>query len=243
MDKLVVTGLAALTLLDISASTAQAQDWTGGYIGAHGGYRWSDAKLSTDAYSLPIVLNGWDTATTARSESYDLNSGIGGLHGGYNFQIGGPWVLGLEGDASWGAGKDSKSRTLDCEDGPTCKLVSEADFNWQATLRGRIGYSSGPMLFYGTAGVAWADIDWRENYSLIRDPSILSTTVTKSKLLTGWVIGAGAEYAMTSNWILRGEYLYEDFGSFSVPLASSTNSSGNVDVKAQKLRIGISYKF
>ena len=42
--------------------------------------------------------------------------------------------------------------------------------------------------------------------------------------------------------ILRLEYLYEDFGSVSVPLARTTKE-GEVDVTAHKLRVGLSYKF
>ena len=111
MDKRILTGLAALTLLDISASTAVAQDWGGAYIGIHGGYRWSDGQLTTGAYTLNNPSDV-DPVIPPRSESYDLGSGIGGLQGGYNFQIPGGWVFGFEGDMSWGNGDDSKSRTI-----------------------------------------------------------------------------------------------------------------------------------
>ena len=60
-----------------------------------------------------------------------------------------------------------------------------------------------------------------------------------------WTIGAGAEYAMTRNWIIRAEYLFEDFGTVHVPLAAAlpAGTSGNIDLDAHKLRLGISYKF
>ena len=240
MDKRILTGLAALTLLDISASTAAAQDWGGAYIGIHGGYRWSDGQLTTGAYTLNNPSDV-DPVIPPRSESYDLGSGIGGLQGGYNFQIPGGWVFGFEGDMSWGNGDDSKSRTI-LIDGVAYSLASRAELNWQATLRARLGFTSGNWLFYGTAGVAFADFDWTETFSR---PGAFSIGASKSETLTGWTIGAGAEYAMTRNWIIRAEYLFEDFGTVHVPLAAAlpAGTSGNIDVDAHKLRLGISYKF
>lgn len=240
MDKQILAGLAALTLLDIAASTARADDWSGPYIGIHGGYRWSDARLSTGAYTLsnPFDL---DPAIGARSESYDLGSGILGVQGGYNFKLPGNWLIGLEADASGGNGDDTKSRTITV-DGVAYNLVSQAELNWQATLRARLGFTSGPWMIYATGGVAWADFDWSESFSRA---GAFNFSVSKSELLTGYAVGGGAEYALSSHWILRGEYLFEDFGSVKVPLAAAlpAGTTGNIDLDAHKLRFGVNYRF
>lgn len=244
MSKKLLSGLAALTLLDISASTAQAQvpDWSGAYIGVHGGYRWSDGSLTTGTYTLnnPVDI---DPVIPARNETYDLGSGIFGLHGGYNVRLGAPWIVGLEGDFTWGNGEDSRTRTISL-DGAAYTLNSRAELSWQGTIRARLGVTSGAWLFYATAGVAFADFEWRETYARTTAPTF-SFSAAKSDTLTGYTVGAGAELALSRNWIVRGEYLYEDFGSFNVPLAAAlpVGTQGSFDVDAHKLRLGISYKF
>jgi opacity protein-like surface antigen len=44
------------------------------------------------------------------------------------------------------------------------------------------------------------------------------------------------------NWIGRLEYLYEGFRDFSVPSGFGPQAA-NIDLSAQKVRGGISYKF
>ena len=240
MNRRILTGLAALTLLDISAAAAEAQDWTGAYVGVHGGYRWSDAHLGTRAYTLnnPVDL---DPAVAPRSETYRLDGDIAGIQGGYNLQLPGGWVVGVEGDASWGSGDDSKTRTI-MIDGVAYSLVSRAELSRQGTVRARFGFASGPWLFYGTAGVAFAEFNWRETFSRA---GVFSIGVSQSDVRNGWAVGAGAEWAVTRNWIVRGEYLHEDFGSFTVPLAAAlpAGTRGNMNLDAHKLRMAISYKF
>ena len=240
MDKKSLVGLAALTLLDLAAPAASAQQWNGAYLGVHGGYRWSDGNLSTPAYVLnnPIDV---DPSIAARRETYELDSLIGGLHVGYNFTLGGPWLLGLESDFTVGSGDDQKLRTVTI-DGIAYQLNSRTELNWQSTVRARLGFTSGPWLLYGTAGVAFADFEWSESFSRA---GAFSIGVSKSEVLTGWVIGAGVEHALTRHWIIRAEYLYEDFGTINVPLAAAllAGTAGRMDVEAQKARIGISFKF
>ena len=240
MDKTAVVGLAALTLLDLSASVASAQQWSGAYIGVHGGYRWSDGNLSTPAYALnnPIDV---DPLVGPRRESYDLGSPIAGLHIGYNFVIGGPWLVGLESDFTVARGEDHKLRTITI-DGVAYELNSRSELNWQGTVRARFGFTSGAWLIYGTGGVAFIDFEWNETFSRAGSFSI---GASKSEILTGWVIGGGVEHALTNQWIIRAEYLYEDFGKITLPLAAAlpTGTTGRMDIEAHKTRLGISFKF
>ncbi len=67
---------------------------------------------------------------------------------------------------------------------------------------------------------------------------------SESKTRYGWTIGAGAEYALTQNWFLRGEYLYIDLGKFdytdihapAVPVGFTWNTE--VQTKAHVARLG-----
>src|SRR5215212_8560837 len=65
-----------------------AYNWSGFYIGAMGGYGWSD--------ELQSRIGG---STFSESNS-DLKGGFAGGTVGYNAQMG-SWVFGVEADAAW----------------------------------------------------------------------------------------------------------------------------------------------
>jgi len=271
--------LASLTLLDIAAGiavsaaalpalaadmpskmpvkappiVAPVYNWTGFYVGAHAGYRWADADLTTDPYTFTPPLASL-VSVPGRNENYGLNGGIVGLQAGYNYQFAPNWLLGVEGDWTWGKSSDSIARTITgtaaSGDGFTLNRNSEVELTWQATIRGRLGYVNGPWLIYGTGGVAFAHVKWSEanTLSVAAPATTVSVAWSDSKTLTGWVAGAGMEYMFNPNWIGRVEYLYESFGDFTVPTglvpAGSPPRPGNLDLSAvQKVRVGISYKF
>jgi outer membrane immunogenic protein len=234
LKKQILTGLASLTLFDIAVATAVAQtpSWAGTYIGAHAGYRWADAQFSGAAYLGP---NG--APVPAISNNFNLNSGILGLHAGYNYLISPNHLFGLEGDFTWGWGKDSLTQVLNF-DGTAFRSV---ELGWQSTLRGRLGVINGNWLLYGTGGVAFIHAEWADRSSFTFPAT--SASWSSSKTLSGWVVGAGAEYMVSRNWIARVEYLYENFGSFNVPHGFAPQT-GTLDIgDVHKLRAGISYKF
>jgi opacity protein-like surface antigen len=239
MDKRILAGLAAVTLLDISASTAEAQTWSGAYLGVHAGYRWGDAHLSTGVYTLNNPIDT-DPVVGPRSKTYWLDSRIFGVHAGYNFALPPNWLLGFEIDATWGADKDSHFQTVTV-DGVGYELLSHARLRWQATARGRLGLTAGPWLFYTTAGLAVTQFQWDESFS---GPGF-TFFVQESDVRVGFVVGAGVEVFTSQNALVRIEYLYEDFGTFSVPLAAAlpAGTTGEMDLTAHKLRAGISMKF
>ena len=115
----------------MEAAPVSSYDWSGIYVGAHGGYSWAEANV--------------DVIGTV--DNFD-----GGLVGG---QLGANWqwnmlVLGLEGDASW--------TMADVSVGAFGVTVNVEE-NWTASLRGRLGVGFDRFMFYGTGGAAWADIN------------------------------------------------------------------------------------
>ena len=252
-----LAGLAALTLFDISASVAAppappTPDWSGFYVGAHAGYRWAGPTFSGNPYEfdpgtgVPIMFPG-------RSENYSLNGGIFGGQAGYNYLLGRSWLLGIEGDISYGSQSSSQSSSLTVidvtSDGYTLTGISTIKLSWQATLRGRLGYTYGPWMYYGTAGVAFMHVKWSDSSSISEiccislpvDPTTAGSSGEKT--LTGSVVGVGIEYMFDPNWIGRLEYLYENFGNFAVPFGFGPQIGTLHIGEVQKLRFGISYKF
>jgi outer membrane immunogenic protein len=269
LAKKIRSRLASLTLLEIAAAVAvgavavpalaadmptkaqapiaaPAYTWTGFYVGAHAGYRWADPDFTGSAYS---VTGPFTTVNIpARNEGYRLNGGIVGGHAGYNYQFAPNWLAGIEGDVTWGNASDSRAAVLNVQsnDGNTYRLTtaSEAKLTWQATIRGRLGYVTGPWLFYGTGGVAFARAEWSDS-ALLTGPGgffVASAASSAKKTLTGFAAGGGAEYLFVGNWMARIEYLYENFGGFDVPFG--IGRVGHLDIdNVHKIRVGISYKF
>lgn len=95
---------------------------------------------------------------------------LGGGQIGYNRQFG-HFVVGIEGDfdrtseRGSTAFKDSNSAFI-VERIKVPEVEGETDFtgtrraesNWNGSVRGRFGFAQGPFMFYGTAGIVWADV-------------------------------------------------------------------------------------
>ena len=103
MKKAAITGITALTLLDISASTpasAQGIDtFVGPYIGAHAGYSTGNADFTSTPNS--VTSNGQNFSIPGRNDSLDSDGFIGGVHGGINFLLGTAFILRVSAKAAF----------------------------------------------------------------------------------------------------------------------------------------------
>jgi len=159
---------------------------------------------------------GWSNSNFTEPEG-----GFGGGQLGYNWQRG-RFVFGVEGDFQGG---DIGGTAFD-----QFGDVADSDVNWFSTVRGRLGFANGPLLVYGTGGVAFADIDNTIHFS---DGSVAKDSGTQ----TGYAVGGGLEWAFAPNWSAKAEYLY-------VGMGDTTLSSGDrVNNDFQTVRVGLNYKF
>jgi outer membrane immunogenic protein len=248
-----LAGLAALTLLDISAATPAAAQgaspFQGFYAGAHAGYFTGDANFKSAPYTFPL---GGDTfSIPGRNDSFDFDGFIGGAHGGVNFATLGNFLFGVEGDWTWLGDKDSVSASGAGVgiggDGFTFQRRSEIELEWQGTVRGRIGVVNGNTLFFATAGVAFLNADWSETGLFTNTDSGISVTAnhSDSDTLVGGVVGGGIEIAVTPTIIVGADYLYENFGSSdSLPHGFAAGQTGKIDdLEIHKVRARVSIKF
>jgi outer membrane immunogenic protein len=146
-----VTGLVSALALSAASQSASAADmgvrarpapvpamvqqfnWTGFYLGVHGGY----GSGSTD--NNIVGLN-----------SPDPTGWFAGGQLGYNWQApGSPWVFGVEVDSAWANIEDTATTV------GAIRLKSDVDYF--GTARGRVGYAWDRTLLYATGGLAWAD--------------------------------------------------------------------------------------
>ncbi|GLS42257.1 outer membrane protein [Methylobacterium brachythecii] len=263
--------------------TTQVIDWSGFYIGGHGGYS-SSAFGFTNSFQ-PIVANAL-RSTTIESEMNASSllsahavrkDGVSyGAFAGYNMQFD-DTVIGVEFDYSrfdiTGTTADAISRTRLLSDGylSTANLAGIARTKLEdlGTIRARVGYAIGDFLPFVTGGFAIgrasiSDKVGIQTYSYDRTtylsnvasgqtayvgrfgyssfdqanpgagipfaPSIYGTS--KTKVVGGFTLGGGVEYAITSNILLRGEYQYVLLNDFD-----------GHKVNVNSVRGGAAYKF
>jgi len=196
---------AVLTAIAVGANTVLAADlpakappykapplawnWTGFYVGGY----------------LGLGLNrshGFDPSGAAAGEVEYLGTGFtGGATVGYNWQLDPHWVVGAEGDFGY-LGLSHES--VQYNDGFTVNSKT----SWLGTLRGRIGYSSGPNLAYVTGGAAWVHF----TDQVTNPPNFAESSKTK----LGFAVGSGLETRLGGNWTIKSESLYVDVGSGDV---------------------------
>jgi outer membrane immunogenic protein len=205
--------------------------WTGCYIGAQGGY----SSGSTNAVSAGTE-NGVSDGTLGdvKVPSNTIQGGLVGGTLGCNYQFAGRWVLGVEGDDSWG--NITGSSILP----PPFAPGYQEDFKetWLATVRGRLGYSFDRLLIYATGGGAFAGATIHEY--LLSSPS---TSATDNQTLSGWTAGGGVEYAFLPHWSLKAEYLHADLGSTRFLATFPGFTAENRRVTDDIVRGGVNYRF
>lgn len=175
---------------------------------------------------------------------------LGGGQIGYQHQFG-HFVLGIEGDFDRTAARITRAfrdftpdPVIIFEDLDTITADSEfvgrrtATENWQGSVRAKVGYATGPVLFYATGGVTFAQVDlWAHDMSntlfeedaappvpvppLLNAPTqfpgeafhVVNTEVDKDDdVMVGWTAGAGLEVAFNDAVSVALEYRHNGYG-------------------------------
>jgi outer membrane immunogenic protein len=210
--------LAADMSVPFAAPPVPALSWTGFYLGANVGLLGSNFSIT-------------DAAAASTFNLINSNALMGGGQIGYNFQAG-TFVFGVEFD---GDGTSLKLHTTFLGTPGGSVLQGSATTPWVTTLAGRLGLAAGPWLFYGKGGAGWVD-----NRFVFTDLTTgLSATTTNTN--TGWLAGAGVEYAIVPNWTVKFEYDHigvKDWTAGSPVAADAINVHRNVDM----FKTGFNYK-
>jgi outer membrane immunogenic protein len=188
-----------------------AYSWTGFYIGINGGGGFGNSNFLD-----PVLGN---------SGSFNISGGLIGATVGANYQIG-QFVLGIEGDGDW-QNFDGTTANGSCA-GVGCESKS----NWLATARGRAGYAWDRVLFYGTGGAAFANVQ-----------AGAGALPFQSSTQTGWTAGLGVEYAFAPNLTAKVEYLYVGLPNAPCGLGSCGSTTTTVSLNESVIRGGVNFKF
>lgn len=259
----------------------KAQDgWSGFYVGAtigagratadtHG-----DSSYASDFSATDTGSSGLSNFITQRHETIDAGSsysgsgqsdltGIAGIHLGAAYQW--DWLV-VAGQLEYGridalmdvAGSgENHSRShvtavqsvdggpyLPLQDDRSSSLdryayADQIELTWQTSALFKLGVLATPdVMLYGIVGATRAGF---------RDAPFTTRN--------GISAGAGVAYALAPNWLIFGEYLRTDFGSWehqeaTADTASSANftqtqsfnSAQNIDVSVEAIRMGVSYR-
>jgi outer membrane immunogenic protein len=202
-----------------------AYDWSGAYVGVNAGIVYSEAPVSYDNF-LDSSFSDGETPIYA-------SGALLGVTAGYNVDMAGV-VIGIEGDADWANVHGERSGSSG---------DFEANLDSLLTLRGRLGFTSGNALFYGTAGLAAG----QANYSAtLTNPSAVDppTTAESSGFVGGLVGGAGVEFALTDNMSIKTEGLM-----YQLSPLSAVGDTGKGDFDSEyapngvSVRTGVNFSF
>src|SRR3984885_3731003 len=169
-----------------------AYSWAGPYLGGNLGYTWGTVDNNVTKTS------GFE----------------GGVTAGYNWQLGSPWVFGIEGDIAATGASDTFA---------PWKFSNP----WFGTVRGRVGYAINNVLFYGTGGLAFGELRG-ETFGL-----------AESHTNAGWTLGLGAEVGLAPNWSAKIEYLYVDLSDSTFTTITGISNGSRFGL----VRGGVHYHF
>ncbi len=259
MRRLLIGALSAVGLsagLAVSATPAVAADpgmpglrapvytWTGFYAGPSFGIV---AARSRQTYGGdragvpdPFLPLGQDV-----TGNYAVTGPIFGAQIGYNYQMN-QIVFGVELDASAVFAKGMAGpNDVAVAAGANPLRRFHTDQRWLATARARLGFAADKWLLYVTGGLAVAGLSGNNEAVLVAaNADRRPAHVTR----IGWTVGAGAEYALSGNWSVKGEVLYADFGTFfysDSPAANGCIQCYSMNVRTSEWigRVGFNYRF
>ncbi len=194
-------------------------DWTGFYVGAFAG-------LSTGDFDYDAGLVG---DPSALSLGVSGSGALGGAQIGYDWQSG-AWVFGAVADIAF----TSHEANLDVAIAGFGSASASSQLTYLGTVRGRVGYAFDRALLYGHGGFAYGRTE--------QDITVNGAEVASGDLnRTGWVLGAGLEYAVTDRISFQTEYSYVDLGRDN--LYNDGVIALSEDLKFHTLKAAVNFRF
>ena len=193
-------------------------NWSGFYIGAHGGGGWSEKCF---------------TFVAANDGCHDGDGFLAGGQVGFNYQAS-QFVFGVEFSGSWADITGDHRSLLAPAD------TYRSEINSILMLTGRVGLAFDRMLLYVTGGGAWA----HDKFEYTDATGLVTGTSTAKKSRTGWTVGAGIEYGIAPNWSIAAQYNFVDFGDKDVAFTGAGgNFTDSVDQQVHLATVRLNYRF
>jgi high affinity Mn2+ porin len=221
---LAIATLFAVIQLAVPAMADDGRNRSGFYVGGHVGYVFGNANATL---ADPLGVSSAGGATL-------YGTPFGGIQAGYEHYFPSRLMLGIEVDGTFFDQLDN-ARVLSYR--ATATGTASEELEYEASLRGRIGYDLGGWTPFVTGGIAWLST----RYSRV-DLTTGNEDANPSNIRLGYVVGGGVDYRLDSRWSARAEYLYTNFGMGGFAFASAP-ARYDSQYDQHQFRLGLNYKF
>lgn len=209
-------------------------NWTGFFIGVHGGYGWNDTEWTLVDNAGPGACGLCGTVVA----QFNADGFLGGIQAGYNHQFD-RVVVGVEADISitHAEGDDGWLAM-----GGTAPRDVSLETRWLATLGPRLGVAIDRTLVYGEGGLAAKGQEFRHR-NLVN-----GRVFEDDEVKLGWFVGAGIEQAFLEKWSFKLEYNFIGVFDDGVTLQSTTGgvprrAKFDVEQHTHVVKAGINRRF
>jgi outer membrane immunogenic protein len=249
-------GTCVFVLVLLAFGAAHAQSFQGVYIGGYVGGNQGNSDAHTFTAFSPVgyfALSSVPAIATVGNQHLSPSGFAGGGTFGFNLQ---QHALVFGAEADFGSMSMSASRTgtatYPCC-APTAFTVTQTiSTDWLFTGRGRLGFAAGPVMIYGTGGLAATSFNYQALFTDTFATAHENGGVDEKR--KGWIAGAGMEFRVSHHWSVKGEFLHADFGqvqttstnltAFTPPIAFPANPfTHNADLTSHFFRGGLNYRF
>lgn len=218
--------------------------WDGPYAGAEVGGNFSSFSMKKpDGTKMT-------SSEVEKQFGKPKNKLLGGVFAGYNANVGNNVILGIDGNLDFG--KSDKT------------IVPSADgvngFAYKEKLAGaarvRVGYAMDRFMPYVAGGLTVANLEaaqgtGKDKIEVVKDSGKLGKVEKlESSAAMGWNVGAGVDYAVSDNLILRADYRHSKISDPKVNNAASKDVKTatlqklkDFSINSNDVRVGIAYKF
>ncbi|WP_208540664.1 MULTISPECIES: outer membrane protein [Bartonella] len=239
--------------------------WTGFYLGGQIGFFSNKIDLSSGHFKNDDVEK-W--ALIRKDFMPKLSGFVGGFYAGANVILGNSFILGFDTDMVLSDKKDIKTVKINDYSqneelrnknvaGDSEGMVAPGIYNenvvskikfatynhtlkqkWAGATRIRVGFTANRVMPYIAGGISYTQLQDVLLRSSEERGQIVDKTVKEARTMIGYILGAGIDFAMIGNTILRTEYRYSDFGKKQFAKSGVERS-----YKTNDFRVGIAYKF
>lgn len=199
-------------------------NWTGPYIGVFGA-----VAGGTNSYRIQA---GPPDQNPPVAFSDTASGGLFGAQIGYDYQFNQIIVGGLADIAA-----STYSARISASVGGA-SAEAKSDLKYLGTVQARLGYAMNNLLLYAHGGLAYGKTKQTITFG---GTQVFSESGTK----TGYVVGAGVEYAFTKHLSFETEYSYVDLGTDTIfnSLVARTPTTATENVHFHQIKAALNYRF
>ena len=199
---------------------APPYSWSGLWVGAMGGYAFSNSDTTYDEGEIDKVDGDYNERDVINIDGLGADGFLGEGQIGYDHQVSSNLLVGVFGGINVSDAEFTASYSVDGAD----VLTVSNDYEWGGVAGLRLGFIKSPdTLFYLGGGYAYAQL----GDTLVNGVKFN----TGDNELDGWFGEVGMETRIANNVFLTVSGRYTDYGSMTVFHESELDRNGDTDYK------------